>query len=268
MKRMRSVALVVLGIAVVPALSGATGGHRRTGTPITVKPSNGSPGTRFVVSFRAPDRTGRYGTSERRYELSATGAQGAKGCRSSITMQLPASRAHARVSVTLDPTRHAGRWCAGPFAGQIDEIQQPVCSAGQACPAYVVRLGTVGNFKFHVKSTGGNTTPPTFAGIQSAFACTPGPQRPGQTTPFNLSWKAASDDATPSSKIVYAIYMSTTSGEENFSSPNWTTPPGATTFRTPGLASHGTFYFVVRARDQAGHEDQNKVERRGEDPCL
>ena len=50
--------------------------------------------------------------------------------------------------------------------------------------------------------------------------------------------------------------------------PSWTTPPGATSFRTPGLASHGTFFFVVRARDLAGNEDRNTVERRGLDPCV
>ena len=43
---------------------------------------------------------------------------------------------------------------------------------------------------------------------------------------------------------------------------------GATSFRTPGLASHGTFYFVVRARDTVGNEDHNTIERRGVDPCL
>ena len=113
-----------------------------------------------------------------------------------------------------------------------------------------------------------DTTAPAFAGLQRAFACTPGPQRPGQTTPFTLTWTAATDDVTPSSQIVYDVFISTTAGGEDYSRPNWTTPPGATQFRTPGLASHGTFYFVVRARDQAGNEDQNRVERRGIDPCV
>jgi hypothetical protein len=115
---------------------------------------------------------------------------------------------------------------------------------------------------------GTDATPPVFAGLQGAFACTPGPQRPGQTTPFTLSWEAATDDVTPSSQIVYDIYLASTSGGENFSKPTWVTEPGATTFRTPGLPSHGTFYFVVRARDRAGNEDRNTLERLGSDPCL
>jgi hypothetical protein len=114
----------------------------------------------------------------------------------------------------------------------------------------------------------GDTTPPRFGGLQSAFACTPGPQRPGQTTPFNLSWEAASDDVTPTKSIVYDVYLATSPGGEDFSKPTWTTEPGVTSFRTPGLPSHGTFYFVVRARDRAGNEDANLVELLGSDPCL
>ena len=62
--------------------------------------------------------------------------------------------------------------------------------------------------------------------------------------------------------------MSTTPGGENFSSPNWTSQPGANTFTTPKLPVAKASYFVVRARDQAGNEDQNRVERQGVDPCV
>ena len=116
--------------------------------------------------------------------------------------------------------------------------------------------------------TAKDTAAPKFAGLQRAFACTPGPQRPGQTTPFTLGWEAATDDVTPPSRIVYDVYLATTSGGEDFSEPTWTTPPGVSSYRTPGLPSHGTFYFVVRARDLAGNEDGNTVELRGSDPCL
>jgi hypothetical protein len=85
--------------------------------------------------------------------------------------------------------------------------------------------------------------------------------------PYWLTWQAATDDVTPSSQIVYDVFLAYTSGGENFSHPNWTTPPGATTYTTPNLPSEGT-YFVVRARDQAGNEDTNTIERTGVDPCL
>jgi hypothetical protein len=133
---------------------------------------------------------------------------------------------------------------------------RPRSTAGQLSPAATTPL------------TPKDTTPPKFGGLQQAFACTPGPQRPGQTTPFNLSWEAATDDFTPPSQIVYDVYLATTSGGEDFSDPTWVTPAGVIAYRTAGLPSHGTFYFVVRARDMAGNEDANTVELRGIDPCL
>jgi hypothetical protein len=189
------------------------------------------------------------------------------------------------VHVRLDAGKLGGRWCVGGYSGEINELESAVCPHGLACPTYVRLLGTVGRFTLEVRApvtprpptptatttptptTSGDTTPPSFGGLQSAFACTPGPQRPGQTTPFRLSWQPATDNLTPSSQIVYDIYLASMPAGENFSTPTWTTAPGATTFTTPGLSSHGSFYFVVRARDSAGNEDQNTVEVHGNDPC-
>jgi len=67
--------------------------------------------------------------------------------------------------------------------------------------------------------------------------------------PVTLTWQAASDEITPPSLIVHDLYMATRQGGEDFSAPTWTTPPGATALKTPGLPSHGTFFFVVRASD-------------------
>jgi hypothetical protein len=124
---------------------------------------------------------------------------------------------------------------------------------GSACP-HILAPRVIGNFKLQVAPTPVGLTPPVFAGLEKAFACTPGPQRPGQTTQFTLSWQAAAGKI-PSSQLVYDIYYATVSGHENYAQPNWTSAPGATSFRTPGLASHGSFYFVVRARGRAGGED-------------
>ncbi len=145
-----------------------------------------------------------------------------------------------------------------------------MCPHHLLCPTFAVLRGTVGRFAFRVASTGpgpGVGTGPVFAGLKQAFACTPGPQRPGETTPYTLSWQPATDDQTASSQIVYDVYYATQSGGEDFASPTWVTQPGVTSFRTPGLPSHGAAYFVVRARDQAGREDQNTVEKPGTDPC-
>ncbi|MFL5822464.1 MAG: hypothetical protein ACJ764_03385 [Solirubrobacteraceae bacterium] len=256
-------AVIACGLAAVssPAASPAMSHQAK----VTVSPGTGGRATGFTVSFRAPDRAGSHNGERRWYEVSASGPTARGGCRGEASAQVLHARAHVHVRAKLRPGPDG--WCAGTFHGSVTEDREPVCPPGEACPLYVVQVKTIGRFTFHVR-TGGDTKAPVFAGLKSATACTPGPQRPGQTTPYNLSWDAASDNATPSSGIRYDIFMSTTSGGENFSQPNWTSAPGATSFRTPGLPSHGTVYFVVRALDRAGNEDSNQVERRGVDPCL
>jgi hypothetical protein len=267
---MRWLAVAVL---IPVTASGAALAHRSV-QPARVRatPSLGSSDATFTLSFRLPERTGTYG-SVRRYDLVVGSASApAAGCLSGFSVRVPDAQAGTRVRVALDPHRLAGRWCPGTYRGKIEELQRPACRRGEMCPAYVILRRAFGHFSLQVRrpapTGGGDRTPPSFAGLERAFACTPGAQRPGQTTPFTLSWQPASDDRTQSSQIVYDVYLSSTSGAENYATPTWTTPPGVTTYRTPGLASHGGFYFVVRARDQAGNEDHNAVERRGIDPCY
>jgi hypothetical protein len=112
-----------------------------------------------------------------------------------------------------------------------------------------------------------DVTPPLFAGLKTATTCIPGPIGGGRTTSYHLSWDPASDNVTPVKKIVYDVYQATTPGGEDFSTPTYTTAPGATSIATPPLATDGQFYFVVRARDEAGNTDQNKVEREGQNLC-
>jgi hypothetical protein len=259
--------LVIAASVAIPALATAAS---TLATRLAVKPADGSPSTRFVVSFRNPTRTGRYRHIERHDVLSVSGPAGSTGCVTAVDQQAPDARKGARVRITLDPSDHGGSWCAGTYHGTVEEVQSPRCAAHQACPALVLVEGTLGRFTFRVATPpgGSDTTPPVFAGLKTAFACTPGAQRPGETTPFTLTWDAATDDVTPANQIVYDVYESSTAGGEDFSHPTWTTAPGVTTFKTPGLPSHGTFYFVVRARDQAGNEDQNRVELLGSDPCV
>jgi hypothetical protein len=110
-------------------------------------------------------------------------------------------------------------------------------------------------------------TPPKFAGLESATTCVPGPIS-GQSAGYVLRWEAATDNVTPTTKIVYDIYRATAPGTENFSSATYTTSRGATTFTTPPLAADKLFYFVVRARDRAGNRDSNHVELLGVNLCV
>ena len=237
---------------------------------VRVNPSLGPPSTTFAISFRTPDRTGIHGTLARHDGLIGSLARHGSGCVSSFDVRAPDGTAGATIRVALGTRRIGGNWCTGRWSGHIEELDTPVCKPGRACPQFVVLRGVIGRFAFTVTPVPppGGTTGPTFAGLTSAFACTPGAQRPGQTTPFTLTWKPASDPLTPSAQIVYEVFVSATPGGEDYSKPSWTTAPGATSFRTPGLASHGTFYFVVRARDSAGNVNANTVERHGVDPCY
>ena len=110
-------------------------------------------------------------------------------------------------------------------------------------------------------------TPPKFAGLKSATTCVPGPIG-GQSTSYHLGWEAATDNVTPSTKIVYDIYQATSRGGEDFSSATYTARRGATSFATPALPADEVFYFVVRARDRAGNRDSNQVERQGVNLCV
>ena len=237
---------------------------------VRVSPPTGLTSTTFTISFRTSDRTGVHGALARRDELMGAVARHSSGCVSSFDANAPVGAAGTLIRVVLGPARIRGHWCTGRWSGRIEELETPVCKQGQACPQFIILRGVIGHFAFTVTSVPPPNagSGPSFAGLDSAFACTPGAQRPGETTPFTLTWKAATDPLTPSAQIVYEVFVSTTPGGEHFSEPSWSTAPGATSFRTPGLASHGTFYFVVRARDGAGTLDANTVEVRGVDPCV
>jgi hypothetical protein len=111
-------------------------------------------------------------------------------------------------------------------------------------------------------------TGPVFGGLRSASTCIPGPIGPGRTSSYHLTWRAARDKGTRPRKIRYEIYQAMTPGGEDFSHPTYTTAPGVTSFDTPALPTADVFFFVVRARDGAGNEDSNTVEREGQNLCL
>jgi hypothetical protein len=108
-----------------------------------------------------------------------------------------------------------------------------------------------------IPTTPVDDTPPNFGGLTSAFDS----QTDGNVT---LMWSPATDPDTvhcnsdPSLPITYLIYMSTTSGGQNFLLPDATTQN--TQIEITGLQNGVTYYFVVRARDSAGNQETNVVE--------
>jgi hypothetical protein len=160
------------------------------------------------------------------------------------------------------------------------------CSPTRArvCPGLVIAPRVIASFRFRVKpvATPSPPTPPaddvpTFAGLVSATFCSsPIPNSAGapdnpeilpRPSSYTLTWNAATDPVTPSSQIVYDIFVASVPGGENYATPMYTTSPGATSFLTPGAPRAGAVYFVVRARNAAGHEDANTVERQGVLSC-
>jgi chitodextrinase len=95
--------------------------------------------------------------------------------------------------------------------------------------------------------------PPTFGGLESASALS--------STEVGLQWSDATDDVTPSSEIVYLIYMALVSGGQDFNTSTATTAPGATDYTVSGLSPETMYCYVVRARDKAGNTDSNTIER-------
>src|SRR5437870_13327317 len=75
--------------------------------------------------------------------------------------------------------------------------------------------------------------PPTFAGLKSVTTCIPGPIGEGRTSSYHLTWEPATDNLTPSKKIIYNIYQATAAGGENFAEPTYSTAAGVTSFDTP-----------------------------------
>jgi hypothetical protein len=94
-----------------------------------------------------------------------------------------------------------------------------------------------------------DTIPPTFAGLQT---CDPG----ALDGEIDLGWNPATDIHTP---ITYNIYQATASGGQNFDVPTFST--SSTSHTVSGLVNGNTYYYVVRAEDAYGNEDDNTVER-------
>jgi Big-like domain-containing protein/fibronectin type III domain protein len=98
-----------------------------------------------------------------------------------------------------------------------------------------------------------DSTPPTFGGATAATT--------QSNTDVQLDWTAATDTVSASSAIVYEVCVSTTSGACGTSfAASRTSSPGATSLLVSGLLSNTTYFFVVRAKDQAGNADGNVVE--------
>jgi cytochrome c5 len=96
--------------------------------------------------------------------------------------------------------------------------------------------------------------PPTFAGAAAAA--------PAGPTSVKVSWKAATDDQTPTEGVVYRVYW-TDVIDKNLRL-GAVSAPGATSAVVTGLTAPKTdYYFRVQALDAAGNVESNNVNVRG-----
>lgn len=98
-----------------------------------------------------------------------------------------------------------------------------------------------------------DTVAPTFAGATQATAL--------GADAIDVSWAAGSDDRSAANMISYLVYLSTTPGGQDFAGAPALTVRGQTRAAVTGLAAGTRYYVVVRARDEAGNTEQNRVER-------
>jgi hypothetical protein len=96
-----------------------------------------------------------------------------------------------------------------------------------------------------------DVTPPAFGGCTAATTM--------QAITIGITWNAATDDVSAPAHMTYDIFESTSAGTFDFTKP-FATVNGANTVVIPALMTSTTYYFVCRAKDEAGNEDDNTAE--------
>ncbi|MDH4200123.1 MAG: fibronectin type III domain-containing protein [Spirochaetia bacterium] len=99
------------------------------------------------------------------------------------------------------------------------------------------------------------STDETAPSVVASFTATP-----GGASQINLSWSAAADNTTPADKIYYEICQNNVSGGCNSFSIDFTTSIGAVSYSVTGLTPNTTYYFKIRAVDEAGNTGAASVE--------
>jgi hypothetical protein len=113
------------------------------------------------------------------------------------------------------------------------------------------------NLNQRVTKTLSDTTPPSFNGLVSADV-------DGLARTVSFTWEAGSDDKTALEQMIYDVYEASASKAQNFAGPpRASSEPGATSLVVTDLTPDTTLYWVVRARDQGGNHDTNRIEANG-----
>lgn len=144
----------------------------------------------------------------------------------------------------------------------------PACKKGTPMTTvmkYISILTTLCLFTYCGKSadappsTTENSTPAGGAGTASVTDTTAPSSptffsvNPASSSAVNLGWVASTDNITSAANLVYEICLSTNSGGCGTFSATITSTAGATAYAYSGLTPVTTYYFRIRAKDQAGN---------------
>jgi hypothetical protein len=135
------------------ALTAAAAAASSDPARVSVKPPVGSPLATFTVTFNAPTATGREGSTLRGYQVYVSGPADRR-CASSITVPIGEVGAGQEARAKLAPPDPYDVWCAGRYAGRVEETKTPVCAFRESCPADT-HVQTIGRFSFRVRGDAG-----------------------------------------------------------------------------------------------------------------
>jgi hypothetical protein len=123
------------------------------GTPVRVSPRKGGVHTNFVLRFAIPNATGVSGGLSVSDYLTVQGPTHA-GCVGQVEQPLRSAKAHAKFTVTLNPSHLNQSWCAGRYNGQLVQRTNNLCRGGPpaeiVCPMFVLAPRVLSRFSFTV----------------------------------------------------------------------------------------------------------------------
>jgi alpha-tubulin suppressor-like RCC1 family protein len=272
----------------VPTVLGTTSG----GATVQVF---ADPGCNALLGSGAADMSGQFGvaitvadnTTTALYARSVDAAGNASDCTGGASSYIEDSSAPVAPILATTTPPLTGKTATPTVSGSAEANSTVRIYASAGCTGAILGAATTDNFgSFSAMITGVtlNGTTQLFGNATDAAgntsSCTPAPLSythddvaptftggTAASAPSDhdivLSWSAATDagSAAIGSAPAYDICQSTQPGAcaAQFVVAR-TAPPGATTFDVIGLAEGTRYYFVVRARDQAGNVDSNTKE--------
>jgi len=135
----------------------------------------------------------------------------------------------------------------------LTQFEDGTTEKGQIYYYKVYAVDKEGNRDNNIQVVSVNTgeTPPGFQGLMTAIL------RGGKG---ELRWEPAQDDETPTSAIRYRVYRKLENEAINYKSPLFEVTGGQLQFSDVSVNSNYGYYYVVRAVDEQGFEDQNTKE--------